>query len=120
MLFRSSIACGVIQAFFEALKIPAVAVMLGAVLEGRVSLMTAAAGFGIMVVSIAGQAAVKNKATMLQTEAGYETCANKRIEIAEHLRYLPMGYFNDNSLGTITSVTTNTMEALANIRCSCG
>lgn len=113
--FHRSIACGVIQAFFEALKIPAVAVMLGAVLEGQVSGQTVAASLGIMVVSIAGQAVVKNKATMLQTEAGYETCANKRIEIAEHLRYLPMGYFNDNSLGTITSVTTNTMEALANI-----
>lgn len=49
---------------------------------------------------------------MLQTEAGYETAANKRIEIAEHLKYLPMGYFNENSLGYITSVTTNTMEVL--------
>ena len=33
--FHRSIACGVIQAFFEALKIPAVAVMLGAVQIGR-------------------------------------------------------------------------------------
>lgn len=30
-------------------------------------------------------------------------CANKRIEIAEHLRYLPMGWFNDNSLDEVTS-----------------
>ena len=35
--------------------------------------------------------------TMLQTEAGYRACANKRIEIAEHLRCLPMGWFNDNT-----------------------
>ena len=47
--------------------------------------------------------------------AGYNTCANKRIEIAEHMRYLPMGYFNENSLGYITSVTTNTMEVLAEV-----
>ena len=40
---------------------------------------------------------------------------NKRIEIAEHMRYLPMGYFNTNSLGYITSVTTNTMENLADV-----
>ena len=52
---------------------------------------------------------------MLQTRAGYRACANKRIEIAEHLRYLPMGWFNDNSLGEVTSVTTNTMENMANI-----
>ena len=52
---------------------------------------------------------------MLQTRAGYRACANKRIEIAEHLRYLPMGWFNDNSLGEVTSVTTNTMENMANV-----
>ena len=33
----------------------------------------------------------------------------------EHLRYLPMGWFNDNSLGEVTSVTTNTMENMANV-----
>ena len=55
------------------------------------------------------------RATMLQTRAGYRACANKRIEIAEHLRYLPMGWFNDNSLGEVTAVTTNTMENMANI-----
>lgn len=52
---------------------------------------------------------------MLQTEAGYGTAANKRIEIAEHMRYLPMGYFNENSLGYITSVTTNIMENLSDV-----
>lgn len=55
------------------------------------------------------------KTTMMQTRAGYRTCANKRMEIAEHLRYLPMGWFNTNSLGEIASVTTNTMENMANI-----
>jgi len=53
--------------------------------------------------------------SMLQTEGGYRTAANKRIEIAEHLRYIPMGYFNENSLGQITSVTTNTMELLGDV-----
>lgn len=52
---------------------------------------------------------------MLQTEAGYNAAANKRIEIAQHLRYLPMGYFNKNSLGSITSVATNTMENLGDV-----
>ena len=52
---------------------------------------------------------------MWQTEGGYRTCAKKRIEIAEHLRYIPMGYFNKNSLGQITSVTTNTMELVGEV-----
>ncbi|HAM69255.1 MAG TPA: multidrug ABC transporter ATP-binding protein, partial [Ruminococcus sp.] len=32
-----------------------------------------------------------------------------------HLRYLPMGYYNENSLGRIMSVTTNTMQNLENV-----
>ncbi|MDD4368166.1 MAG: ABC transporter ATP-binding protein, partial [Oscillospiraceae bacterium] len=53
--------------------------------------------------------------SMKQTIAGYQTSAGKRIEIAEHLRYLPMGYFNRKTLGDITSVTTNTMEQLGDV-----
>ena len=70
---------------------------------------------GIIVISLIITIAINMKATMLQTRAGYRACANKRIEIAEHLRYLPMGWFNDNSLGEVTSVTTNTMENMANV-----
>ncbi len=70
---------------------------------------------GIMCVSIIGQVLVGLKTTMLQTEASYNTCSDKRVEIAEHLRYLPMGFFNANSLGRITNITTNTMEMLADV-----
>ena len=70
---------------------------------------------GIIVISLIITIAINMKATMLQTRAGYRACANKRIEIAEHLRYLPIGWFNDNSLGEVTSVTTNTMENMANV-----
>ena len=70
---------------------------------------------GIIVISLIITIAINMKSTMLQTRAGYRACANKRIEIAEHLRYLPMGWFNDNSLGEVTSVTTNTMENMANV-----
>ena len=37
------------------------------------------------------------------------------MQIAAHLRYLPMGYFSENSLGAITSVTTNTMDNLSGV-----
>ena len=63
--------------------------------------------FAIMLVSVIGSSLLKYRATALQTDGGYCTTANKRVQIAEHLRYLPMGYFNENSLGAITSVTTN-------------
>ena len=113
--FRLSIALGVLQAIFEALKIPAIACMVRALLRGSVETKDILLSLGIMLLSILGSGLIKAKSTMLQTEAGYDTCAKKRVEIAEHMRYLPMGYFNENSLGQITSVTTNVMENLENV-----
>ena len=113
--FHSSIWLGVLQAFFEALKIPAIACMARALLRGAVTTQDILLSLGIMLLSILGSGLIKAKSTMLQTEAGYDTCAKKRVEIAEHMRYLPMGYFNENSVGQITSVTTNVMENLENV-----
>lgn len=113
--FTKSIFLGVLKALFEALKIPAIAVTLQGVLSGNLTAQHILLSLGIMLFSIAGNAFANYRSTMLQCEAGYGTCADKRIEIAEHLKYLPMGYFNQNSLGNITSVATNSMEALADV-----
>lgn len=113
--FIRSIFLGVLKAVFEAMKIPAIAVTLHGVLSGDLTVQYILLSFGIMLLSVAGNAFANYRSTMLQCEAGYGTCADKRIEIAEHLKYLPMGYFNRNSLGYITSVATNSMEALADV-----
>ena len=113
--FYASIILSLFQAMFEALKIPAIACMVKALLDNDVTSKTCLTCLCIMLVSIIGSGAFKAKATMLQTEGGYSTCANKRMQLAEHLRYLPMGYYNENSLGRIMSVTTNTMQNLENV-----
>ena len=114
-LFITSIWLGVVSAICSAMRIPAAAIVIQALLERNVTMATLWTSLGIIVISLIITIAINMKATMLQTRAGYRACANKRIEIAEHLRYLPMGWFNDNSLGEVTSVTTNTMENMANV-----
>lgn len=113
--FKISIALGAVQAIGEAMKIPAIMVILMAITRYDISAGYIWASVVIMAVSFAVSFLSKKRSTMLQTEGGYDTAAFKRIEIARHLRYLPMGYFNENSLGEITSVTTNTMENLGNV-----
>ena len=113
--FYLSILLSFVQALFEAMKIPAIGVMVKALIENNVTGKTCLICLGIMLVSVIGSGIVKTKSTMLQTEGGYSTCAGKRMEIAEHLRYLPMGYYNANSLGRIMSVATNTMQSLENV-----
>ena len=114
-MFIASIWLGVVSAICSAMRIPAAAIVIQALLERNVTMATLWTSLGIIVISLIITIAINMKATMLQTRAGYRACANKRIEIAEHLRYLPMGWFNDNSLGEVTSVTTNTMENMANV-----
>ena len=113
--FHISIVLGVLMAFCAAAKIPAIWVMVKAVVQNQVTLQTIMLVLGIMTFSIVADILLRAKSTMLQTEAGYDCCCQKRIEIAEHMRYLPMGYFNENSLGYITSVTTNTLEQMSDV-----
>ena len=113
--FYRSIVLGVLAALFSALKIPAIGVMLQAILTGGVTAKTILLSLAIMLISVIGSSILKYRATALQTDGGYCTTANKRVQIAEHLRYLPMGYFNENSLGAITSITTNTMDNLSGV-----
>lgn len=113
--FFISIWFNVFKSFFIALKIPAIAVIIHALLRGNIENHDILLSLGIMLISVFFEGLFTAKSTMLQTEAGYDTCAKKRIYIAEHMRYLPMGYFNDNSIGKITSVTTNVMENLENV-----
>ena len=113
--FYTSVCLGVLKAFIIAFRIPAIGLVVMAIINNDVSMQTVWLSLGIMLLSVILNILISLKVTMLQTEAGYHTCTHKRIEIAEHMRYLPMGYFNQNSLGQITSVTTNTLESLADV-----
>lgn len=118
--FYAAIVLGVVNSFFMALRIAAIAVMIQGVIRAVMgteafTVKTIWLSFGIMVFSLTAGIITKKNVSMWQTEGGYRTCAQKRIQIAEHLRYVPMGYFNQNSLGQITSVTTNTMELMGDV-----
>ena len=117
--FYLSIVLSVLNAMFIAARIPAVYIVVRAALENNMSLNTAYIAAGIILLSIILQTLITMKTTMLQTEAGYNTAALKRVEIAEHLRYVPMGYFNSEGLGKVTSVATNTMESLSGMATRC-
>ncbi|MCR5785156.1 MAG: ABC transporter ATP-binding protein/permease [Eubacterium sp.] len=113
--FYISIVLGVIDGLFGATKIPAAYFAITAVINREITAATFATVIGLMLISTVGKMVVNRYSQMIQTEAGYNTCAGKRVEIGEHLRYLPMGYFNDNSLGHITSVTTNMLEQVGDV-----
>ena len=106
---------GLVEALASAMKIPAIMYVLIGLMSKESMGKYIIGSIAIMGIAVAVDIICKRFSTVLQTEGGYNASAFTRIKIAEHLRYLPMGYFNSNSIGEISSVTTNTMEALGDI-----
>ena len=113
--FKLSMVIGLVEALASAMKIPAIMYILIGLLGGKPIGKYIGGSLAIMVIAIVIAVICKRSSTVLQTEGGYNASAFTRIKIAEHLRYLPMGYFNSNSIGEISSVTTNTMDSLGDI-----
>ena len=106
---------GLAEALASAMKIPAVMYILMGMISGDVMGKYIRGSLIIMVAAVVIGVLCRRFTTILQTEGGYNAAAFARIKIAEHLRYLPMGYFNANSIGEISSVTTNYMESLGDV-----
>lgn len=76
-----------------------------------------------MMITLALQIFVHHMSDRLQSGAGYLLFADKRMELGEHLRKLPMGYFTEGNIGKISSVLAtdmlfieeNVMTKIANI-----
>lgn len=113
--FKLSIVIGLAEALASAMKIPAIMYVLIGLMSKEAMGKYIIGSISIMGIAVTVDIICKRFSTVLQTEGGYNASAFTRIKIAEHLRYLPMGYFNSNSIGEISSVTTNTMEVLGDI-----
>ena len=113
--FKLSIGIGLVEALASAMKIPAIMYILMGLIEEKSMEKYIFGSLVLMIVAIVVDVICKRISSILQTEGGYNASAFMRIKIAEHLRYLPMGYFNSNSIGEIASVTTNTMEVLGDV-----
>lgn len=109
---NKSIVLNFIYAMFSMVEIAAIYFVLSKVLGGVKDIKTAWYALGLLLVSVIGKAVMKFYSQLQQTHAGFFMAADKRIQIADKLKRVPMGYFNDNSLGEITGVTTTVLELL--------
>lgn len=116
-LLKKSMAVAFLGAVFAALQFAALMLTLD-ILVGGADLRIWPV-VGVMVVSVIGRAACSYWSTNAETETGYFMVAEKRVHIGDRLRYIPMGYFNDNSLGNITAVVTTTLSDVENNAARC-
>ena len=101
-----------LRSIFEAFQFIALLIVLRALVEQNVTAATAWVAFGTMAVSVAGAALFWYLAHNSEGQANYRMCGDKRIHIGERMKYMPMGYFNSQSLGALTAAATTTMEEI--------
>ena len=109
-----------LRSIFEALQFVALLVVLRSLVEQNMTGATLWMAFGIMAASVAGAALCWYLAHNSEGHANYRMCAEKRIHIGERMKYMPMGYFNAQSLGSLTAAATSTMEDLESMSFAVG
>lgn len=106
-------------AIFSAFQFAALMLVLDTVLAENKDTSILWISLGIMLISILGKCACMYYSTNAETEAGFFMVAEKRVHIGDRLRYIPMGYFDKNSLGAITAVVTTTLGDVENSAARC-
>ena len=114
----ASFVFSLLDSVFEMLPILAILTVLSALLTaaegGAVETSTIWISLGIMVVSIAGRIFFNNLSCVKRTLGSFAMCAQKRLEIGEHMKRVPMGYFSENRLGEIAAAATTTLGDIEN------
>ncbi len=111
---KSSIVLAFLNAVFHSFQFGAIYIVLDALVEGRMNLQTAFMSLAVMLVSLCGRIVTQTHSQLKRVHAGYFMVADKRIEIGDKLRVVPMGYFNKNNLGQMTAITTTTLSDVEN------
>lgn len=84
-------------------------VLINMLVEGSLTPVGCVAAAVAMLVLMVLQSLFQHAADRLQSTAGFELFAEKRLELANHLRRLPMGYFSAGNLGKISSILSADM-----------
>lgn len=107
---KKSIILGFFNAIFNSFIFGALFVTLNGIVENEKNPQVALMAFVFMLVSIFGKMATSYFAQLQRVHAGYFMVADKRIQIGDKLKVVPMGYFNENSLGDITGISTTVLN----------
>lgn len=106
---NKSAAVKFINAVFHMLEVSAIYFIIVALTQGETGSRAAWTALAFMAVSIIGNAVTTGISKNQQTHAGYFMAANERIQIGNLLKGVPMGFFNENSLGEVTGVCTTVL-----------
>ena len=106
---NKSVVVSFLNAVFHMFEVGAIYFVIVALTGQETGGKPAWTALALMVVSIVGNAVTNRFSKLQQTHAGYFMAANERIKIGNLLKGVPMGFFNENSLGEVTGVCTTVL-----------
>lgn len=112
---NKSVAVGFLNAVLQMFRVAAIYFVILALTNGERSAKTAWIALVCELIAVFGGAVSASFSKMLQTHAGYFMAADRRISIANRLKSVPMGFFNENSLGQISGVCTTVVGSIENM-----
>lgn len=115
---KNKIYRAIILSFFKSLfsmfRMAAIYYILLAFDGGDRTMKPAWTALVFLAISIIGQFILKQAADLQAVHAGYYMSAYKRLDIAERLKKVPMGYFNDSNLDQATGIATTVLDVVEN------
>ena len=106
---NKSVAVSFLNAVFHMLEVSAIYFVIAALTDGEQGTKTAWISLAFIAASIIGNAVTNRFSKLQQTHAGYFMAADRRVLIGNKLKSVPMGFFNENSLGEVTGVCTTVL-----------
>ncbi len=107
-----SVFWGFFYAVFHMFQVGAIYYVVLALTGGNQTANATWTALLLLAASVIGRAVINRFTQLQQTHAGYFMVANRRIEIGDKLKRIPMGYFNEKSLGEITGVATTVLDVV--------
>lgn len=98
-----------LNAIFYMLQIGAIFFAIQAMVGRNVQTKTIFICLGMICLGIIGRIITNTFSQLQQTHAGYFMAANKRIAIGEKIKKIPMGFFNQSSLGNLSGICTTVL-----------
>lgn len=109
---NKSVAVGFLNAILQMFQVAAIYFVVLALTGNEHSAKTAWLVLVFELIAIFGGAVTASLSKMLQTHAGYFMATDRRISIANRLKSVPMGFFNENSLGQLSGVCTTVLGSI--------
>ena len=107
--FEKIVVFSLLNGIFASFQFGALYFVVDALASDNHSFTSVWLSLGMMALSITGRIFASFFSMNEQTVVGYGMVADKRISIGDRLRYIPMGYFNKNNIGSITGIVTTTL-----------